>query len=119
MQQLLGMLTEAIHTPFIQDRFLAVQNARYIFNNMKNLGDEIEFVKGGAIEKRAQEVLTEAEMMLAKIEEMGLKKAIEIAMFAEISRKETGGKGLDGVVDKVDEYYNPFLELMKGGQRNG
>ena len=117
--QLLGMLTEAIHTPFIQDRFLAVQNARYIFNNMKNLGDEIEFVKGGAIEKRAQEVLTEAEMMLAKIEEMGLKKAIEIAMFAEISRKETGGKGLDGVVDKVDEYYNPFLELMKGGQRNG
>ena len=58
-------------------------------------------------------------MMLSKIEEMGLKKAIEIAMFAEISRKETGGKGLDGVVDKVDEYYNPFLELMKGGQRNG
>ena len=117
--QLLGMLTEAIHTPFIQDRFLAVQNARYIFNNMKNLGDEIEFVKGGKIEKRAQEVLTEAEMMLAKIEAMGLKKAIETAMFAEISRKETGGKGLDGVVDKVAEYYNPFPELMKGGQRNG
>ena len=117
--QLLGMLTEAIHTPFIQDRFLAVQNARYIFNNMKNLGDEIEFVKGGKIEKRAQEVLTEAEMMLAKIEAMGLKQAIETAMFAEISRKETGGKGLDGVVDKVAEYYNPFPELMKGGQRNG
>ena len=28
---LLGMMTEAIHTPFIQDRFLSIQNARYVF----------------------------------------------------------------------------------------
>ena len=31
---LLGMLTEAIHTPFMQDRFLAVENARYVMNTM-------------------------------------------------------------------------------------
>ena len=115
--QLLGMLTEAIHTPFIQDRFLAVQNARYIFNTMKDLGDEIQFSPNGKIEKRAQEVLAEAEEMLKKIDEIGLKKAIEDAMFAEISRTETGGKGLDGVIDKVGEYYNPFPELMKGGMK--
>ncbi|MDE5704196.1 MAG: lysine 5,6-aminomutase subunit alpha, partial [Bacteroidales bacterium] len=33
--QLLGMPTEAIHTPFMSDRFLSIENAKYIFNNMK------------------------------------------------------------------------------------
>lgn len=44
---LLGMMTEAIHTPFISDRALSLENARYIFSAMKNLGDEIEFKEGG------------------------------------------------------------------------
>ena len=37
--QLLGMPTEAIHTPFMSDRFLSIENAKYIFNNMKSIGD--------------------------------------------------------------------------------
>ena len=37
---LLGMMTEAIHTPFVQDRFLSIQNARYVFGTMRGLGDE-------------------------------------------------------------------------------
>ena len=32
---LLGMLTEAIHTPFMSDRALSIENAKYIFNNLK------------------------------------------------------------------------------------
>jgi beta-lysine 5,6-aminomutase alpha subunit len=40
-------------------------------------------------------------------------------MFAEISRTPTGGKGLDGVIRKADNYYNPFPQLMlQGGQRD-
>ena len=39
--QLLGMPTEAIHTPFMSDRFLSIENAKYIFNNMKSIGDEV------------------------------------------------------------------------------
>ena len=35
------MITEAIHTPFMSDRYLAIENAKYIFNNMKNIGDEV------------------------------------------------------------------------------
>jgi beta-lysine 5,6-aminomutase alpha subunit len=54
---LLGMMTEAIHTPFIQDRFLAIQNAKYVFGTMKDLHCEIEFKRGGQIERRAQAVL--------------------------------------------------------------
>jgi len=33
--QLLGMLTEALHTPFVQDRYLSIENAQYIKNNLK------------------------------------------------------------------------------------
>ncbi|MBR6491591.1 MAG: lysine 5,6-aminomutase subunit alpha, partial [Bacteroidales bacterium] len=36
--QLLGMPTEAIHTPFMSDRYLSIENARYIFNNMYDIG---------------------------------------------------------------------------------
>ncbi len=109
---LLGMMTEAIHTPFIQDRFLAVQNAKYVFGTMKDLHAEIEFKRGGQIERRAQAVLAETEGMLAQIESMGLSQAIGKGLFAEISRTPTGGKGLDGVIAKADSYFNPFPQLM-------
>jgi beta-lysine 5,6-aminomutase alpha subunit len=112
---LLGMLTEAIHTPFIQDRFLAIQNAKYVFNTMKDLHSEIEFKRGGQIEQRAQTVLAQAEQLLADIETIGLPAAIGQGLFAEISRTPTGGKGLDGVIQKAADYYNPFPELMLPG----
>jgi beta-lysine 5,6-aminomutase alpha subunit len=112
---LLGMMTEAIHTPFIQDRFLAIQNAKYVFGTMKDLHAEIEFKRGGKIEQRAQAVLAEAEAMLASIETMGLPSAIGQGMFAEISRTPTGGKGLDGVIQKSGNYHNPFPHLMLPG----
>jgi len=116
---LLGMMTEAIHTPFIQDRFLAVQNAKYVFSTMKDLHSEIEFKSGGQIERRAQAVLGETEQMLATIETIGLPAAIGKGMFAEISRTPTGGKGLDGVIRKADGYYNPFPQMMlPGGVEN-
>jgi len=113
---LLGMMTEAIHTPFIQDRFLAIQNAKYVFGTMRDLHSEIEFKAGGKIELRAQEVLAQTEKILAEIEAMGLPAAIGKGTFAEISRTPTGGKGLDGVIAKSADYYNPFPQLMlKGG----
>jgi len=106
------MMTEAIHTPFIQDRFLAIQNAKYVFGTMKDLHAEIEFKRGGKIEQRAQAVLAQTETMLAQIETMGLPSAIGKGLFAEISRTPTGGKGLDGVIQKATDYYNPFPHLM-------
>jgi beta-lysine 5,6-aminomutase alpha subunit len=112
---LLGMMTEAIHTPFIQDRFLSIQNAKYVFGTMRGLHSEIEFKRGGQIEQRAQTVLAETESMLAEIDRIGLPGAIAKGMFAEISRTATGGKGLDGVLAKADDYFNPFPELMLKG----
>ena len=110
--QLLGMMTEALHTPFMADRALSIENARYIFNNMRNIGDEIEFKQGGIIQNRAAEVLDKAAAMLKNIEEEGLFATLEQGKFAGVKRSRTGGKGLDGVTAKDARYMNPFIDLM-------
>ena len=112
--QLLGMPTEAIHTPFMSDRYLSIENARYIFNNMRNIGDEVEFKEDGIVRKRAAEVLDNAVALLEDLVKEGLFNALEKGKFADVKRPKNGGKGLDGVVVKGDNYMNPFVELMKG-----
>ena len=115
--QLLGMITEAVHTPFMSDRYLAIENARYIFNNMKDIGSEVEFRKDGIVQLRAQQVLDEALEILGRINAEGLFSALEKGMFGDVKRHRKGGKGLDGVVEKGKNYQNPFIDLMKGGTR--
>jgi beta-lysine 5,6-aminomutase alpha subunit len=110
--QLLGMLTEAIHTPFMSDRYLSIENAKYIFNNMKSIGDEMEFKEGGIIRTRAQEVVANSIELLEKIEKEGLFTALEKGIFADIKRPLNGGKGLAGVVEKGVNYSNPFVAIM-------
>ncbi len=110
--QLLGMPTEAIHTPFMSDRYLAIENARYIFSNMKNLGDEVEFKEDGIIRRRAQQVLHDATHLLEQLVEEGLFPALEKGIFGGVKRHRDGGKGLAGVIKKEAHYYNPFIELM-------
>ena len=112
--QLLGMPTEAIHTPFMSDRYLSIENAKYIFNNMKDIGEEVEFKEGGIIRSRAKEVLDKATALLEQMESEGLFTAIEKGIFANVKRPKNGGKGLDGVSAKAENYFNPFVELMKG-----
>ncbi|MBI9046073.1 MAG: lysine 5,6-aminomutase subunit alpha [Anaerolineaceae bacterium] len=111
---LLGMLTEAIHTPFMSDRYLSLENARYINTTLKDLGDEISFSKGGIIETRAHEVLSNAADLLARMNEDGLFASLAKGVFAGIKRSEDGGKGLEGVIEKDVDYFNPFIELFAG-----
>ena len=114
---LLGMLTEAIHTPLMSDRALSIENASYIFNTMADLGNEIEFKKDGIMNRRANEVLNKACDMLSQIKEEGLFKTLEQGKFAGVKRPIDGGKGLNGVTEKHQDYYNPFIELMLKGER--
>ncbi|MDR0971674.1 MAG: lysine 5,6-aminomutase subunit alpha [Bacteroidales bacterium] len=111
--QLLGMMTEAIHTPFMSDRYISIENAKYVFNNMKSIGEEVEYKKDGIIQKRAQKILNDATLLLEKIDKESLFDALEKGIFAEIKRPKNGGKGLDGVFEKKENYYNPFIEIMK------
>ncbi len=110
--QLLGMPTEAMHTPLLQDRWMSIKNAKYIFNGAKNLGREIEFKQGGVIESWASKVLKDTHGLLSLIHQKGLFQAIEERAFAEVKRTETGGKGHDGVIPRDSQYLNPFFELL-------
>lgn len=112
--QLLGMPTEAIHTPFMSDRYLSIENAKYIFNNMKDIGNEVEFKKGGIIQSRVTKVVDDATALLEELEKDGLFDALEQGKFGDVKRPKDGGKGLSGVVAKGDHYFNPFMELLKG-----
>ncbi len=114
---LLGMMTEAIHTPFMSDRALSIENARYVFNTMKDLGAEMTFKPNGIMAHRADEVLTKAADLLEKIEHDGLFATLEHGTFADIKRMRDGGKGLGGVVLRAEGYYNPFLTLLDGGAK--
>ncbi|MCL1868345.1 MAG: lysine 5,6-aminomutase subunit alpha [Paludibacter sp.] len=111
--QLLGMLTEALHTPFMSDRFLSIENAKYIFNNMKNIGEEVVFKEGGIIQNRAKKVLDDTISLLGTLENEGLFNALEKGIFGDVKRSKTGGKGLDGVAQKGENYFNMFINLMK------
>ncbi len=113
---LLGMLTEAIHTPYLQDRYLALENARYVMRAARSLADEVVFVPGGKAEQRADEVLTKALALLEQVERIGLMEAIEQGIFADVKRSRFGGKGLDGVAKKAPDYYNPFVVPMLAKQ---
>jgi len=120
---LLGMLTEAIHTPFIQDRYLALESSMYIMNNIENFGEEIEFKDGGIIKSHAKKVLDETIDFLEEINRESLFDSIEKGVFADVKRPKDGGKGLSGVYKKTDDYYNPVEDFLmkelfkdKGGQ---
>ena len=114
---LLGMMTEAIHTPFLSDRFLAIQNAQYIFRTMHDLGSEIVFKDGGIMQSRAADVLKKATDLLAQIEQLGIfGDPGSGASLPTLKRPRDGGKGLDRRLSTRLWYFNPFLEpMMKGG----
>ena len=110
---LLGMPTEAVHTPWMQDRSIAVRSANYILNGSLGLSNEFGYNSKGFIAQFSQKVLDDCLKLLERIHKEGFFKAIEKRVFADVSRTETGGKGADGVfeIDR-DVYLNPFFDLM-------
>ncbi len=111
--QLLGMLTEAVHTPHLADRALGIENANYVFNTMRHFNQEITLDPQGVINTRAVNVLEQATDFLKRVSEQGLFTALESGEFADIKRPDTAGKGLDGVFKKSEDYINPFMNKMK------
>jgi beta-lysine 5,6-aminomutase alpha subunit len=109
---LAGILTEAIHTPLMQDRYNSLCSVNYVFNVARRLGDEISFKPEGLVARRAQKVLDEVEDFFKDIKHTGFMEAIAQGRFADVKRPVDGGKGLSGVFQKAADYSNPVMERI-------
>jgi len=112
---LVGMMTEAVVTPFLSDRDLALQNVRYVLGAAGGLHEDFVPAPDGLIVRRAHQVLGEAVDLLDRIAAGGLLNAIADGTFGVTRRPVDGGKGLDGVVPRAEDYYNPAVDLLEAG----
>jgi beta-lysine 5,6-aminomutase alpha subunit len=110
---LVGMMTEAVVTPWISDRDLALQNVRYVLGAAGNLHEDFQPRSDGFIAQRARQVLAESVDLLEAIVDDGLLNAIGDGTFGLMRRPADAGKGLDGVAEKSDTYYNPAVDLLE------
>jgi len=111
--QLLGMMTEAMHTPLLADRYVALKAASYVHRAARGIDQEFTVREDGRIATRAREVFANALHLLEECRAEGLIAAIGKGRFGDVKRQETAGKGLDGVHEKAPDYFNPFLEILE------
>ena len=116
---LLGMLTEALHTPLLQDRYASIKNAKYVFESCRDLAGEVTYKPGGMIEQRANDQLQKAVDQLEHVQSIGLFKALEDGEFADVKRDPGGGRGFEGVFKVTPEYFNPFFAALREGRMSG
>ncbi|ADD43602.1 lysine 5,6-aminomutase subunit alpha [Stackebrandtia nassauensis] len=114
---LVGMMTEAVVTPWLSDRDIALQNVRYVLNACGGLVEDFHPPADGFIANRARFVLDEAVDLLDKIVDDGLLNAIADGTFGIMKRPADAGRGLDGVEKHAEDYYNPATELLEAGQK--
>ncbi|TMK97640.1 MAG: D-lysine 5,6-aminomutase subunit alpha [Actinobacteria bacterium] len=112
--QTIGVPTEGIFTPHVHDRVIGLQNTNYVFDAARDLGEEIEFKRGGIVQTRAQEVLAGAHALLQRIAEQGLFAALGEGVFGDVQRDAAAGRGAEGIVEVAEGYFNPLSELMRG-----
>ena len=112
---LVGMMTEAVVTPWLSDRDLALRNVRYVLDACSGLTEDFRPPADGFIATRARHVLDEAVEALERIVDGGLLAAIGDGTFAGMRRPADGGRGLDGVVRRAEGYLNPAVDLLEGG----
>jgi beta-lysine 5,6-aminomutase alpha subunit len=110
---LVGMMTEAVVTPWLSDRDIALQNVRYVLGACGGLHEDFVPAPGGFIQRRAHQVLDESIELLERIVDDGLLNAIADGTFGIMKRPADGGKGLSGVARREPGYYNPATELLE------
>jgi beta-lysine 5,6-aminomutase alpha subunit len=112
--QTIGVPTEGIFTPHVHDRVIGLENVNYVFDAARDLGEEIEFRRGGIVQTRAREVLAGAHELLARIADVGLFAALGDGVFGDVPRRVDYGRGIEGIIETDPGYYNPVSELMRG-----
>ncbi|GAB3246237.1 D-lysine 5,6-aminomutase subunit alpha [Alteromonas gracilis] len=116
---LVGMMTEAVVTPWLSDRDLALQNVRYVMNAAGGLTEDFNPPPDGYIATRARQVLGETIDLLERIAADGdsagdppLLAAIADGTFGLMKRPADAGRGLDGVARRSEAFFNPATEQL-------
>jgi beta-lysine 5,6-aminomutase alpha subunit len=112
--ELLGMFSEAIHTPLLMDRYLSLKSAKYIFNTARTFADEFEWKPDGKVQRRSKEILDKTEDLLLEVDKQSIWTSIANGVFADVKRTRTGGKGYAGVAEREPTYVNPILDVLEG-----
>ncbi|GAA3803860.1 D-lysine 5,6-aminomutase subunit alpha [Sphaerisporangium flaviroseum] len=110
---LIGMMTEGIHTPWLSDRDLALENVRYVRRAVGALHEDFVPAPGGFVAERARQVLSETVDLLDRVCDSSLLTAIAEGTFGVTRRPPDRGRGLEGVVRQADTYYNPATDLLE------
>ena len=123
---LVGMMTEAVVTPFLSDRGLALNNVRYVLGAAAGLTEDFAPPPNGFIQQRARQVLAESVELLERITaeraprgSAPLLEAIADGTFGLMKRPADKGKGLAGVARKADAYDNPASTLLEADGGGG
>lgn len=92
-----------------------LKSAALATQNMRTLGDEIQFNPNGKIARRAHIIIENTLKSLLKLEHTGL---WEVLAKGQLGAKAEHEKeiGLDGVFQKERNYYNPLEETLKSGE---
>jgi beta-lysine 5,6-aminomutase alpha subunit len=109
---LVGMMTEAVVTPWLSDRDIALDNVRYVLGACAGLAEDFRPPPDGFIARRANQVLDEAVDLLGRIVDDGLLDAIADGTFGIMKRPADGGRGLVGVERRAGDYWNPAVENL-------
>ena len=117
---LVGMMTEAVVTPWLSDRDLALQNVRYVMNAAGNLAEDFHPAPTasspsapGRCWGRASSCWSGSSTHESKT---GLLDAIADGTFGLMKRPADAGRGLDGVARKAPGYFNPATEILEARQ---
>ena len=93
---------------------MALKAADYVHRAARGIDEEFIVREDGKIANRARFVFGKAMELLEECRQDGLVAAIGLGRFGDVKRSETGGKGLEGVLEKSPDYFNPFLEILEG-----
>ena len=115
---LVGMMTEAVVTPWLSDRDLALQNVRYVHERGRQPArglpcrapDGFIAAAGPPGARRERSTCWSGSSPRVRT---GLLDAIADGTFGLMKRPADAGRGLDGVAAKAAGYFNPATELLE------
>ena len=88
------------------------RSALYVFNAARDLGEQFDWREDSLVARWAGQILRDAVELLREMDGPGLFKDLEAGLFANIKRSPEGGRGLNGVIERNEQYCNPFYHEL-------